>query len=276
MINQQEKLKLLRSARVSPELALMQYFEVMGTEITALLSAKFAEIQKKEDEEHAAILKQIGAISAMAGRSIEGIRASVEEINRRILDEGKIADAVSERVKIPVIRDGHTPTKEEMISLIAPLIPTSVPSSEIETMIRKLMPKIESPKPVSEDDMAALIESVVREVMTRDGKSDGVLEEKVKQLEEQIRALMNLPRTPKAKGGKYLHGGGQFLGTQEKSTTVPNGVQQTFLFAHAPGIISWNGQLQALNDDYSILGMGIIFSGSLVPVAGDKIINIYG
>jgi hypothetical protein len=66
-----------------------------------------------------------------------------------------------------------------------------------------------------------------------------------------------------------------FAGTQEKSTTTPNGSQQTFAFTHTPTLIFWNGLLQTLTDDYTVSSNNITFTGTLTPQTGDKIINIY-
>lgn len=69
---------------------------------------------------------------------------------------------------------------------------------------------------------------------------------------------------------------GSFSGTQEKSTTIPNGVLTTFAFTHTPGIIIWNGSIQTLTDDYTVSSLTITFTGSAgVPLTNDKIVNIY-
>lgn len=65
-------------------------------------------------------------------------------------------------------------------------------------------------------------------------------------------------------------------GTQEKSTTTPNGVHTTFAFAHTPSVIAWNGAIQTLTDDYTVSGNNITFTASAgIPQTGDKVINIY-
>lgn len=72
-------------------------------------------------------------------------------------------------------------------------------------------------------------------------------------------------------------GGGALAGTQEKSTTIPNGVLTSFAFAHTPKVIVWNGAVQTLADDYTISGSSITFTMSAgIPQTGDKILNIYG
>lgn len=66
------------------------------------------------------------------------------------------------------------------------------------------------------------------------------------------------------------------MGSQEKSTTVPDGVFTTFSFAHTPKVIFWNGAFQTLTDDYTVSGSTITFTGSAgIPQAGDKIVNLY-
>src|ERR1700743_2881044 len=70
--------------------------------------------------------------------------------------------------------------------------------------------------------------------------------------------------------------GGGFAGSQEKSTTVPNGILITFAFTHTPKVIFWNGAFQTLTDDYTVSGNNITFTGSAgVPLTGDKIVNLY-
>lgn len=67
-----------------------------------------------------------------------------------------------------------------------------------------------------------------------------------------------------------------FVGSQEKSTTVPNGVLTTFAFAHTPRIIVWNGASQTLTDDYTVSGLTIAFTSNAgIPQTNDKILNIY-
>lgn len=73
--------------------------------------------------------------------------------------------------------------------------------------------------------------------------------------------------------------GGGIVGSQEKSTTTPNGSATTFSFAHAPRIILYNGQVQNFTgdpsfDDITVSGNTITFI-STVPITGDKIVNIY-
>lgn len=69
---------------------------------------------------------------------------------------------------------------------------------------------------------------------------------------------------------------GSFIGSQEKSTTTPNGTTATFAFTHTPGVIFWNGALQTLTDDYTVSGKNITFTAAAgVPVTNDKICNLY-
>lgn len=69
---------------------------------------------------------------------------------------------------------------------------------------------------------------------------------------------------------------GGFSGTQEKSSTTPDGLTTTFAFAHTPNLIYWNGQLLTTTDDYTVSGSSITFTSSAgVPLVGDKILNVY-
>lgn len=72
-------------------------------------------------------------------------------------------------------------------------------------------------------------------------------------------------------------GGGSFTGSQEKSTTTPDGATQAFNFTHSPKLIFWNGAMQTLTDDYTVTGANqITFTLSAgTPLPGDKVTNVY-
>lgn len=71
-------------------------------------------------------------------------------------------------------------------------------------------------------------------------------------------------------------GSGGLVGSQEKSTTIPNGILTTFTFTHIPLVIHWNGAFQTLTDDYTVSGNTITFTASAgIPQTNDKIVNIY-
>lgn len=77
-------------------------------------------------------------------------------------------------------------------------------------------------------------------------------------------------------GGLPAWGSSGFAGSQEKSSTVPNGILTTFAFAHVPIMIFWNGAFQTLLDDYTVSGNNITFTVSAgVPQTGDKVVNVY-
>ncbi len=83
-------------------------------------------------------------------------------------------------------------------------------------------------------------------------------------------------KTEELMHGGGSSGGGAFTGSQEKSTTIPNGVLTTFAFTHTPTLIYWNGAFQTLTDDYTVGGNSITFTASAgIPQTGDKITNVY-
>jgi len=96
---------------------------------------------------------------------------------------------------------------------------------------------------------------------------------------DSVAAGSNITITTNSTGQKVIAtsgGGGALVGSQEKSTTNPNGVLTTFAFTHTPTLIYWNGQFLTLTDDYTVAGNNITFTGSAgVPQTGDKIVNIY-
>jgi hypothetical protein len=85
-------------------------------------------------------------------------------------------------------------------------------------------------------------------------------------------ASAGIPQT----GDKIVNSYGGLTGTQEKSTTTPDGIQTTFTFAHVPTLVYWNGAFQTLTDDYTISGVTITFTATAgIPQTGDKIVNVY-
>lgn len=81
--------------------------------------------------------------------------------------------------------------------------------------------------------------------------------------------------TGRLKVTAIISDGGSFSGLQEKSLTTPNGSTQTFAFTHTPKMIFWGGALQFLNTDYTVSGTSITFTGTLTPLSGDIILNLY-
>lgn len=275
MLTPQEKLKIIREGAINPGLAILSCFQLMSDEIMALLSQNMTNIQEAQGKKHDEILLKIEAISS----AVEEMKSAIAVIDVREIDEDRIIKEISSSIQIPTARDGHTPTQEELLALIKSVLPKKEEVSvlKIQQMIQAAMPKKSEPaKPLSEDELTALVEPIVKKIQDENDKQDSDLVDKIKNIEAQIKTIINLPRTAKnKKGGKYLHGAGQFMGSQEKSSTIPNGVLQTFSFSHTPALIYWNGQFQFLGEDYSVSGSSITFTGSLIPVIGDKIINVY-
>lgn len=210
MLNTQQKLKLMREAKADPGVAFLSFFQMMSDEITALLSHNMEKLQADEADKHGLILKTIEGISADFSKAIIEIRASVAEVNNIEIDEEKIIDGLAGKIIIPDPIAGHTPTEEELLALIRPLIPSeskAVSQEAIREMIREIMPKIEDGKPMSEEEIVAIVEPIMAELKKNDAGEDPQLEDRIGNLEKQIKTMIQIP-SGKGKKPKYLHGGG--------------------------------------------------------------------
>jgi hypothetical protein len=165
--------------------------------------------------------------------------------------------------------------KEIASSIDVPIVEKIIERTEV---IKEVMPKLEVGMikgAVSEKDLKkkvldgmALIDGRIKLIDQRWGAHGGGLS---KVTTDTTLTGLGTPASPLS-----VVSSGSFVGSQEKSTTTPDGVLTTFAFTHTPRVIFWNGQFQTLTDDYTVSVNNITFQSSAgVPVAGDKIVNLY-
>lgn len=193
---------------------------------------------------------------------------------------------------------GDNPTKDELIALIYPLIPDAIPgnagapgdngSPDLAEDIRNKLELLDGDERLSSSAVRGLDEAIqeLKTGITKSGQQvgwgahplaiqgSGTTKVKVARIINFTGATVT--HSPQGVTTVAITGGSTLSGTQEKSTTTPNGSTTTFTFAHPPAVIVWAGAIQTLTDDYTVSGNNITFSASAgVPQIGDKIINIY-
>lgn len=263
-MNPKEKLQLMRQAEINPGLAILTIMEFLRKEMQTMVAEQVAGVVPKLAD--SVVLKHIEKLKGDTG------------------PQGDLADeeAVVERVKnlvlslIPKPKDGIsglTPTKDELVALMMPLIPQVkdglTPTSEqIKQIMMPLIPVIESVEVPTEEEFGAMITSIVKQLMPEQITLEQVLEKIKADPNFTIDAskVLNLPKPKKGKDGKYYHGGGVSSltagtgitltpdgnggftisstatgGSKLVPTGAVNGSNQTFVFTSAPSIISVDG-----------------------------------
>lgn len=151
------------------------------------------------------------------------------------------------------------------------------PAVDEDALVSKVLSKVPMPEPGPKGDKGdtLALDDIITAVVKRIQKGDVIHINNVKGAGGFIKDGI------KYRFDELMHGSGSsagsLAGTQEKSTTVPNGVLTTFAFTHTPKVIVWNGAVQTKTDDYTVSGNSITFTASAgIPQTGDKILNIYG
>lgn len=215
-------------------------------------------------------------------------------VDERLSDEN-LTELIKPLIKIPEVKDGETPSDEKLLGMIQPLIPNiEVPQRGVHYFtpedVAHIVKKVR--KEIGEQISIEEVISQLKEKKLSTEHIDG-FEQTISSLFDQLRTRhgsgyvhgggdtiaagsnITLTRNPNGTTTVASTGGGSLAGSQEKSTTTPDGVAQTFTFTHTPLLIYWNGQLQTLTDDYTVSGLTITFTGTLAPSSTAKIVNVY-
>lgn len=152
----------------------------------------------------------------------------------------------------------------------------AVPVDE-EALVSRVLSKVPAPEKGDKGDAGdtLALDDIITAVVKRIQKGDVLHINNVKGAGAFIKDGIRY-RFEELMHGGGSSSGGSFTGSQEKSTTIPNGVLTSFAFTHTPKVITWNGAVQTLTDDYTISGNSITFTVSAgVPQTNDKILNFY-
>ena len=130
---------------------------------------------------------------------------------------------------IPEVEDGHTPTDEELIALIKPLIPKvengKTPTvSELLSLIKPLIPKVKDGETPTDSRLISLITPLISK-LTPEVTGEEIVN-KVNALhtdDEKLKIdashIKNLPKAVSSEV-KRLHRGGQKITTKDEGTTL--------------------------------------------------------
>jgi len=170
---------------------------------------------------------------------------------------------------IPVVADGHTPTEEELLELIKPLIPVvadghTPTEEELLELIKPLIPVVADGHTPTEEELLELIKPLIsldtgENVIKKINKANGLIEQSmIKGLEETLEVLRN----GLVNLGGYVATPAQFV-DDETPTGLIDGVNTVFVLSKTPLTGSLkvyvNGQRVRVTEDYTFSGRIITF-----------------
>ena len=217
MLNSQQKLALIRQAEVSPGLALLTMLETLRTEMKGMIEQGLATAEASMPER--LVLKHIEKLKGEKGDTPDE-NAIIASVTPKVVDMmlPEAVRAVMGRIRLP--EDGRTPTRDELMALITPLIPSKAKDGktwtkeELVNLIMPLIPSIEKDEDITEQDVVDLIQKHSKQMTVEDilKSLEPVIDSKV------IEKVNNLPKGRK----KYLHGGGDTVLAGTNITIVTN------------------------------------------------------
>jgi len=169
----------------------------------------------------------------------------------------------------PIPADGHTPTEEELLELIKPLIPVvadghTPTEEELLELIKPLIPVVADGHTPTEEELLELIKPLIsldtgENVIKKINKANGLIEQSmIKGLEETLEVLRN----GLVNLGGYVATPAQFV-DDETPTGLIDGVNTVFVLSKTPLTGSLkvyvNGQRVRVTEDYTFSGRIITF-----------------
>lgn len=253
----------------SPELAFFEAVKEMKREAREFFDSE----SKKQQRENIALIKEI--VSESFEKLETTLSAKIPNYNTLLENvKGNKGDAghsptdeellVLIRPLIPSVKDGHTPTPEELLVLIRPLIPRvkdgETPSDErIIRLIKPLIPRVKDGETPSDSRLLKLIKPLVptkEKLLALIRPLIESFEEKFnKKLELLSKNLRNLVRQ---KGGGASSGGG--MGNLQHESTATSSATTTVTTNSriaGGGFAIWayyNGQLIMRGTHYTVGG----------------------
>lgn len=150
---------------------------------------------------------------------------------------------------IPKVIDGETPTEEQLLALIQPLIPSKITNAELMGLIEAIMPEIGDKFEETGDEIAGKLNT------TKDSVEQYVIKGLKKTLDGFTKSIQNIVRSSKERGGGSTGGGmGNWLHQNTATTSATTTVTITTKVA-ASGyamLVRYNGKLLAHNVDYTL------------------------
>ena len=234
MSTKREKISIYRQLQADPALGLFKALESMREEFMALHSREIEALRKEFESKlpQNEILKHIQTL-----RGEDGLDADEDEIVDRVVQ------AVMSHVK-----NGHTPTQDELLNLIQPLIPIvqdghTPTKSELLDLIHPLIPVVENGKTPTTMELENIIRSMIpksEEIIEKLNSKEEVIEQKtIKGLTKTLKFLERLQKTK-----TYFHGGGTSSGgggTVETPTGAVNGSNTSYTVTAEPDWVIADG-----------------------------------
>ena len=239
------------------------------TEFIQAFEAVVAQILKFEKK----LLDKNTEVSDELSNSFVNFKKQLENSARKDINSFKedslvsITDAIdSLHKKINTVQDGHTPTREELLTLILPKLPTD---SKLKKLIKPLIPDPIPGSPDTGEEVISKINHDKSDLLIRKGKVEG--------LEE----LESAARTAEANSRSWSNSG-SFVYAQDISSQL-NGVLKTFtLVSNAKVILVFGSSAPGVfrpTIDYTTTGSTITFTSEITADAtlnsGQTIVILY-
>lgn len=275
IISPHKKLEIMRQAEKNPGVAIMNMFEMLRTEMKAILEEKISMIEKEVIAKSA--IEAVNYLKGVKGKDgvtpVKGEDYYTEKEKReflKLITPKKGVDYLTENElvavrdfivsKISFPKDGRTPTEKELLNLIKPLIPKVKSGS---TPIKGVdYPTFEQ--------LQSFTKNYINDLKLKDGSPDkpieianklNTLKEKVdmaviKGLDNTLRIMSNSIRDRKGGGGKS--GGGMGNAVAQTFSLLSSTTSLTLSNKVASGgkaiWVNYQGQQQAYGTHFTVSG----------------------
>lgn len=227
ILTPQKKIELMRTYEMNPSVAILNIIELLRTEIKEVMRAEIEKIK----ENNALEIERLTV--ARLQEVIKELKKEIPDMDKILQtikgNDGEDAEAIDvaetllempEFIRLTKAEDGKTPTEEQLLTLIKPLIPIlrqpedgKTPSEyELLALMKPLIPIVENGHTPTVEELTAIIKPLIPNV--RDGSPDTGKEivSKINELpitpDLQIDAshIKNLPRISKKLGKAIIKG----------------------------------------------------------------------
>lgn len=260
----QEKLQFMRQAELNPGLAMLTMLELLRKETQTMVIQEVARAESALPDK--VVLKHIEKLKGDKGD--QGDMANEEMVVQRVKDL-----VLSLMPKPKDGEPGFTPTKDELLTLIIPLIPQvkdgyTPTTDELKRIIQPLIPTIELPESPTEEELSIIIRPIVSKLMPQSITLEQVLDTIASDPSFKIDAskITGLPRTQKS--GKYYHGGGDTVVAGTNISISRNTSTGVVTISSTGGVGPWSTPTESPKNDGSVL-IFTVGTSPPVDVVGD-------
>lgn len=242
-----------------------------------------------EQEKLIAIARTSTNANAILIELFNGLKKQLDALQQQIskeLPENEKIEAIAMKLAIRLIdiqkgEDGKTPTEEELIAIIKPLIPTvedgkTPTNEELLALIRPLISQIKDGATPTKEELIALITPLIPPAIPgKDGSPDSPeqVRDKLETLQGEERldasAIKNLPEMIKAvETPRAIFGPGKTKIVKINLSSLLNGSTKTFFLGTHYGIVDVNSSSAPFGafiegTDYNESGKNIVFTSNV-------------